>query len=327
MRVNYIYRKKTRGGNSIEELFNSISESLKSVDKNEYEVPNSGASLNALINNINFVAKKKDLIHVTGDIHYVSIIPLKKIILTIHDVNSIVKGSFIKKLFFKIFWFWLPLLFVKKATVISHFSKRQVLEIAPWAKNKIKVIYNPVNQFFKTSIKQSLNETPIVLHLGTKKNKNLENTIKSLKGLKCKLIIVGTLTGNQHELLEENKILFENYENVIFEKIIELYEQCDIVSFVSFYEGFGMPIIEAQKVGRPVITSRCASIPEIAGNAALFVDPNNVSNMRNGFIKLFKEESLRANLVKLGLKNVERFDLKKISNDYLNLYKELFNEN
>ena len=68
--------------------------------------------------------------------------------------------------------------------------------------------------------------------------------------IKCKLCILGKLTPAQKKLLDQNAIQWTNEYNVPFSKVIELYQKCDLVSFVSTYEGFGMPILEGQATGR-----------------------------------------------------------------------------
>jgi len=84
-----------------------------------------------------------------------------------------------------------------------------------------------------------------------------------------------------------------------------------------------MPIIEAQAVGRVVITSNISSMPEVAGEAACLVDPYSVDSIRNGFIKLIQDEAYRNELISKGFINSKRFDGQLIANKYLDIYKEL----
>lgn len=322
IRINYIFRKRGVGHNSIEELFQSIIAKLPvNVEANIVELPYSGASLKAIILNIWHVLFLKGIIHITGDVYYIGLMPFKKIILTIHDVHFI-KGSFLKKLFLKLFWLVLPAFFAKRITLISEFSANELLKITPWAKKKMRVISNPVNTLLETKEKE-FSRPPKILHLGTKANKNLINTIKGLSNIQCEFIILGPLTPKQTKTLIEYNINFVNYVRLPFFKIKELYETCDIVSFISLYEGFGMPIIEAQKVGRVVITSREASIPEVAGDGACFVNPHDDAEIKNQFKTLIQDKVYRSALIQKGFKNVERFNMKTINNQYVNLYIEL----
>jgi len=95
--------------------------------------------------------------------------------------------------------------------------------------------------------------------------------------------------------------------------------------FASTYEGFGMPIIEAQAIGRPVITSNIGAMKEVALDTACLVDPYDVESIKNGIQKLIRDEAYRDLMIKKGLKNVERFSLETISNQYIALYKSIKN--
>ncbi|WP_052738648.1 glycosyltransferase [Pontibacter korlensis] len=324
--VTFILRNNNSKGKSIEELFLNVHKHIErqfSLATSLLEVPKNGISPLSVIKNIIFVSKQKGIIHVTGDIHYVAVIPFKKIVLTVHDVKSILSGSFLNVLIKKIFWFWLPSLFVKKITVISNFSKNEILKVIPWASNKVEVIYNPVSQELTNVPKEFNNLEPTVLHIGTKSNKNLKNTILGLKGIPCKLVIVGNLDQETLGLLNNCNMYYENYCNVTFNVIRELYEACDIVSFISLYEGFGMPIIEAQKVGRVVITSKRGAIPEIAMDSVYYVDPEDVASINAGFRALINDGSLRENLLKKGNLNVAKFDIHSTAAKYNRLYNSL----
>jgi glycosyltransferase involved in cell wall biosynthesis len=322
-RVTYVFRRSSVGRHSIEELFKLIIQQMFGyINIRQHEVPQAKASIIDMFKNIVSIINIKGIIHITGDVHYLGILPFKKTILTVHDVQSILDGGTFKNFFLKLFWFWLPSLFVKKITVISEFSRDELLNIVPWAASKVKVIYNPVNScLIKTSRK--FLEIPTILHLGTNRNKNLINTIKSLVDIPCVLIIVGNLNKNQLETLERYNIQFKNYSNISFLKIKELYENADIVSFISLYEGFGMPIIEAQKVGRVVITSQRGSIPEIAADSVHYVDPLNIIEINKGFKLLINNEQYRDSLIIKGFNNVSRFSLSSIIKQYKQLYREI----
>jgi glycosyltransferase involved in cell wall biosynthesis len=84
-----------------------------------------------------------------------------------------------------------------------------------------------------------------------------------------------------------------------------------------------MPIIEAQAIGRPVITSNLGAMKEVAGKGAILVDPNSLEDIRNGILRLIKEDELRSELIHNGLENVKRFDLKRITEQYVVLYQQM----
>ena len=113
------------------------------------------------------------------------------------------------------------------------------------------------------------------------------------------------------------------YVDINESELIKQYETADIITFVSTYEGFGMPIIEANAIGRCVITSNCTSMPEIANNAACLVDPFSIDSIKEGVLKICNNQIYRQNLIENGIINVKKFDKNKIHNQYLTLYKKL----
>jgi glycosyltransferase involved in cell wall biosynthesis len=116
---------------------------------------------------------------------------------------------------------------------------------------------------------------------------------------------------------------YELASSLSFEELIQKYRQADVLMLCSTLEGFGMPIIEAQAIGRAVITSNCSSMPEVAGDGALLVDPLSVKSMREGLRKLISDSDLREKLIQKGFENVKRFDPKNISDKYFDLYQSL----
>lgn len=325
MKVGLFFRKSAPQFNSIEELFEAISLRLATtLNVEKINMPYQRVSLKKIVGNIKYAKKKSGMLnHITGHVNYIAIGLRGKTILTIHDIGSGLQGNVIHRLLITIFWYWLPVLMVDKITVISEFSKREVIRLIPFAKHKIKVIYNPVNEMLKYSHKVFNSKTPTILLVGTKSNKNLENTIKALKGISCELHIIGQLSQLQKVLLTQADIVYRNQFFISYTEIVKAYETCDIVCFASTYEGFGMPIIEAQAIGRPVLTSNFGAMKEVAGTNACLVDPYSITSIRSGVEKLIKDEAYRASLIQQGLKNVERFKLEKIANDYLKLYQEL----
>lgn len=294
-------------------------------------VNNSGANPKDLLQNIKFARQNTNtgnVNHITGDVHYLALgLPPSKTILTIHDLRILELAPSLKRKLLKLFWFSLPVRSVRYVTVISQATKEELLRELSVKPEKVRVIPNCVSPHFTYSPKVFCQEQPRILHLGTKENKNLEGLIQALEGISCHLRIIGNLTKQQQELLEKLSITYSNAHNLSFEQVVEEYKLADIVSFVSFYEGFGMPIVEAQATGRPVITSNVSSMPEVAGEGALLVNPHHPEEMRKGLLRLIDEPQLRQELVDKGLKNLERFQPEAVARQYAELYREIMETN
>lgn len=324
MKVLFINRDKAYQGNSVEELFRNIQSSITSLSFDNYYYDNK-LSEKENIKKIN--QYEVDIYHITSGLpQLIKYLPKSKTIFTVHDINRYIhdlKG--IRKILYRLYF----LNCLKKynfLTTISENVKIELINHLNIDRNNINVIHNcyPIN--FSYTHKEFNKNHPRILHIGTKKWKNLDRLIIALNGINCNLIIIGKLNDNTINLLVENNINYENYYNLSFEEVKLQYEKCDIVSFVSLYEGFGMPIIEAQAIGRVVITSNLSSMPEIASNSAHLVNPFSIDDIKKGILKLINDDTFRNDLVEKGRNNVFRFEPKTISQKYVSLYEKIHNQ-
>lgn len=321
--VNLVFRKKN-ADYSIEKVFKPLQPIFdKHFVVDDCYVPYYKVSLWAIISNIWFTfCKRKDINHITGVMHYCALLlPKKNTIITIHDLN--LPGTGIKRKILMWLFVRFPVSRAGYITCITEATKRELLKVCPKSVDKISVIYNPISPEYEYKRKEFDAANPRILHIGTRDNKNLERVILALKDIKCHLVIVGNLNHRQLSLLKSNGISYTNKFRLTDQEILDEYLSCDIVSFPSLYEGFGMPIIEGQAVGRPVLTSNRAPMNEVSGDAVVYVNPEDVNSIHNGFLKIINNEELRSSLVTKGLDNVKRFAASNIAEQYMALYNRI----
>ena len=326
-KINYFLRKRRKDANfSVEQIFNDLSKkfSLK------YHVSNivmpfvsSGIS-KRLINMFYSLTNQGDINHVTGDINYIAIFLRKhKTISTILDLAILHRTKGIKRKILLNIWFKWPVYRSKWVTVISESTKQDLLKNVTCNPNKIKVVYVPISKSFNRVDKIFNNECPVIMQIGGAENKNLKGLITAVKDVKCKLLIIGKISEANQQSLEKYNVSYENKVGISFEEVIKAYIKSDMLFFASTFEGFGMPILEAQAVGRPVITSNILSMPEVGGDAALYVDPYDFNQIKIAIQSIIDDASLRQELIEKGFKNILRFDADRIADQYESLYNKM----
>ncbi len=326
MKINYLFRHPSPVFHSIEEQFFAMQKELpKGIEyKNIFAKKHSKGLFKRLFITFQLAFNQGDINHITGDIHFVTLfLKKKKTILTVHDINSVLKGNGLKYKILRFFWFIMPFARVKYITVISDFTKKQILDEFKVNPKKIIVIPDCVSPEIKFSEKKFNKEKPNILQIGTKPNKNLPNLITALEDISCQLTIIGKLTKEQIQLLQKCNIDYENKYNLDYSEIIDAYKKADIVTFVSTYEGFGVPILEAQATGRVVITSNFSPMKDVAGAGALLVNPQSVESIRKGIMRIISNEELRNKITGAGQKNVRKYSAKNVAVKYAELYRKI----
>jgi len=278
--------------------------------------------------------------------HYnIPLLPIraKRRIVTIHDVFHL---AFYDSLNFKqkIYAKFVINQVVKKSDVIltvSEFSKEEIIKYTN-AKKDIKVVYNGIDfnkfRFIDDKVKlervKSKYNLPnkFLLFVGNvKPHKNLKNLILAIKDLNENLVIVGKKEGfitNDNEIFSlikkynlEQKIFFTGYVEDV--DIPLIYNLAEILVFPSLYEGFGIPPLEAQACGTPVIVSKIASLPEVCLDSALYCNPYDIQDIREKIELLTNDENLQKELIKKGFKNIDRFSWEKSAKIIVNIIKGL----
>jgi glycosyltransferase involved in cell wall biosynthesis len=311
---------------SIEELFDTIIAALPpSVSPNRYIMKHNSIGLwRRVANAIDAALHQGEVNHITGDVHYIAILMKKrKTLLTIHDLRILQSGGGLRLAVLKFFWFTLPARRVRYITVISEFIKQELIRITEIPAEKILVVYDCISAEIKPVVRDFNSEKPIILQIGTTPNKNLQRVIPALEGLRVELVIIGKLSTEHLSLLEKHKIEYRNLFNIPYEEVLNQYRASDILLFTSLYEGFGLPILEANAIGRPVITGNNTSLPEVAGDAAMIIDAGNIEQIRESVVKLITDAALRSQLIQKGFENVTRFRPTEIGKRFSEIYETL----
>ena len=326
MRVTFYHRRPQGSNFSIERLFADVQAAMPEEVDLRVEVsrfPSKGV-WGRVYNVIEAIFRQGEINHITGDVHFLSLLLRKKnTLLTIADLVSLHRLRGLRRSIFFFFWYWLPIRRSALVTVISNSTKEELLRHVKVDQNKVRVVYCPVSAAFQLAPKEFNRVKPVILQVGTGPNKNLERVAEALQGISCYLRVIGRLSYRQTEALRKLKIEYSAVSTIPDEQIVEEYRRCDLLVFISTYEGFGLPIVEAQATGRPVVTSNTLSMPEVGGGAACLVDPFDVASIREGILGVISNPAYRNELVRRGIENVKRFRADLIAAQYVDIYKEL----
>ncbi len=212
---------------------------------------------------------------------------------------------------------------------VSEFTKQDIIQIYKEKPEKIDVIYNAANESFKVfdeSVKKEIRQKytqnqPYFIYVGAiQPRKNLErlieafNIFKEKTKSKYKLLLTGRKAWNFEEIIKsyavskfKEDIIFTGFVNE--EELPKLYAASAALCYVSLFEGFGIPIVEAMQCGTPVITSNTSSMPEIAGDAALLVDPYKAESIAFAMEEI-QNEALSKELIQKGFLQAKKFTWK-----------------
>ena len=267
---------------------------------------------------------RADVNHLTGDTNFFALgLPSKTTILTIHDCGLLDGKGRLARWILQIFWLKLPVRHAQIVTVVSEATKQEVLRYTGCAADKIVVIPTVIKPSFTYKPKVFNKMKPVFLHIGNSPNKNLERHAAALQGLNCQLHIVGQISEEQIRLLNDLQIDYIISVNLSHDEMREAYQNADILLFCSLIEGFGMPILEAQSVGRVVMTSNVSAMPEVAGDSAVLIDPLSILGIRVAIERVLADDDYRNTLIEKGLHNIKRFNSQIVAQQYAALYEKI----
>jgi len=262
----------------------------------------------------------------------------KNKVVTIHDLSWMHFPDYVSKKFYMYYLFLIPKIAKNSLHIltVSEFSKKDISNKLKINDNKISVIYNAHNRNFK---KIALKKEYIVLSVVTLHPlKNIARLIESFIILKklgkidnrYNLVIIGTenkkIFSGGKKLLEickgRDDIFFKGYVKDV-SRLAEWYNKAKVFVFPSLFESFGIPPLEAMACGTPVIVSNAASLPEVCGNAAYYVDPYDVEDIAKGIETVLKDDKLQKELIKKGLERVKMFSWEKSAKKLIEIIKEV----
>jgi len=326
MRVTF-YQRRPQGANfSVERLFSDVRNALPDSVNARVAVSRfpSRGFFRRIYNMLEAVSRQGDINHITGDVHFLTyFLSGKRTLLTILDLVSAHRLKGWRRAVFLFFWYWLPVRRAKLVSVISEFTRQELLSHVNIDPARVRIVPACVSGDFSPDPKEFNSANPVILQIGSGQNKNIERVIQALKGISCHYRIIGKLNSCQLSALQNCGISHSSVSNISNPEVADEYRRCDMLVFASTYEGFGLPILEAQATGRPVVAGAVCSMPEVAGQSACLVDPFDVDSIRAGILKVIENRTCREELVRLGFENVKRFSAEKIALQYTDIYMEL----
>jgi glycosyltransferase involved in cell wall biosynthesis len=271
-----------------------------------------------------------------------------KSVLTIHDILFESHPEFFPAVHRTLIRFLVPFSGKHASRIISvsEFTKRQIMEYYRIPEEKIEVIYEGASPKFRpikngTSILPTLKaygiEKKYILFVGRiEPRKNIVSLLKAFDYIKKRgrkdlcLVIVG----NQDKIFQENES-FEKVEemqlgsDVIFtggvseDDLIALYNGAEVLTYPAFAEGFGLPVLEAMACGTPVVTSHTSALPEVAGEAALLINPYSFHEIGEAVEGLLDNQHLRKKLSAKGIERARRFSWERTAEKTVEVYRNV----
>lgn len=257
----------------------------------------------------------------------------KNKIVTIHDVAYKVFPQTYPKSFLLYYRFMIPRLLYgsKHIVTVSEYSKAEICKYYHVNKDKVSVVYNAVSSSFKP-MQETIDDKYFLAVSSLNYRKNFIYILEAFdkyqkQGGTESLYIIGDLRNRSFKEIDLSS--YKNNPKIKFlgrvsdEDLIKYY--CNAIAFTypSFYEGFGIPPLEAQTCGCPAICANASCLPEIFGDSVLYCDPYRSEDLVNSFCKITQNESLRNSLIEKGYKNTQRYSWMKSAEELKSIIESL----
>jgi len=259
----------------------------------------------------------------------------KKLVVTIHDVAFLAYPKSFSS-FFRIYYRLVMPFVVRRADriiTVSQYSRNEIEKYYPDAKGKIEVVYLGVQKEFQKI--EDIKKKNQLLYVGSmNERKNFIGVLKAFELLDkkdYKLLIVGNFSSNFAidessrnviKSAQQNKnVEFKN--NVCDEELVRMYNESKLFIFPSFYEGFGLPVLEAMACGTPVVCSATSSLPEVGGDSVVYCDPYEVSDIKKKIVLVLDDEDLQKQMSKKGLDRAKEFSWQKSADWHIKIFEDV----
>lgn len=243
-------------------------------------------------------------------------------IVTVYDLTFYHHPEWFSKLFSSFYKFTVPINLRHSRHIFtdSYYVKKDIINCFGINDEKISVLYGAPARHFR---ELNLPREDFVLAVGSlEPRKNLRTLMKVFSRLKRKRLLV---VGEKNRVFSEFLTSIKIPENVEFtgrvsdETLVELYNRAGLFVYPSLSEGFGIPPLEAQACGCPVLVSNVTSLPEACGDSAIFCDPENVEDTMKKIEMILDNPKMQSDLRQKGFKNIQRFSWQRSALDLINV--------